>query len=54
MAYAKLSDFISELQEKLKLLESKDADCPERARKIETLKGCIANLEEHRGTPFYS
>jgi len=54
MAYKKLSVFISEIQEEIKLLESKSADCPERARKIQTYKGYLANLEQYRGKRFNS
>lgn len=52
MAHKKLGDFITEIQEEIKLLESKSAGCPERARKIQTYKGYLANLNQYRGKRF--
>jgi hypothetical protein len=54
MAHKKIGDFISEIQEEIKLLEAKGTGCLERARKIETLKGYVTNLKEYRNTPFHS
>lgn len=54
MAHKKLGDFISEIQKKIKRLESKGAGCPERALKIQTYKGYLANLEQYRGKRFNS
>lgn len=52
MTHRKLSDFISGIQKEIKLLESKGADCPERAHKIQTYKSYLANLEQYRGKSF--